>query len=244
MLPVKSESGDGCVLIKKELKRARRAIDNNLFNQPVFKITLKAHFQLPNVSGHKFKPTPRIQSKKIEYDEINDLEDLYKVLQELSHSDTKCGDFKDIYNPPPLRMLDFLGGTKQFITRSEEIETLPIEFQNISCNAIIDIGICNLNRGSSAADDERKTSIIKKRKANVALFQSSTTTTEPFTTVIDVDADDDQSCTFISTDCSPYLPLKFDFLHGRIESSTCVINGKQLVSQKVVLSTNKAGFKE
>ena len=102
------------------------------------------------------------------------------------------------------------------------------------------MGIYNLNRGSSAADVERKTSIIKKRKANVALFQSST---EPVTTVIDVD-DADQSCTFISTDCSPYLPLKFDFLHGRIESSTSVINGKQQVSQKVVLSTNKAGFKE
>ena len=152
MLPIKSESSGGCVSIKKELKRARHAIDNNLFNKPVYKITLKAHFQLPNVSGHEFKPTPSIPSQKIDSDEIIDLEDLYKVLQEFSHSDTKCGDFKDIYNPPPLSMLDFLGGNKQFITRSEEIESLPIEFQNISCNAIIDIGICNLNRGSSAAD--------------------------------------------------------------------------------------------
>ena len=128
MLPVKSESGGGSVFIKKELKRARRALDNSLFNKPVFKITLKAHFQIPNVSGYKFKPTPSIPSKKIDSDEITDLEDLYKVLQELSHSDTKCGDFKDLYNPPPLRMLDFLGGTKQFITRQEEIDFLPVVY--------------------------------------------------------------------------------------------------------------------
>ena len=62
------------------------------------------------------------QVKKIDSDEINDLEDLYKVLQELSRSDTKCGDFTDITNPPPWTRLDFLGGTLQFITRSEEIE--------------------------------------------------------------------------------------------------------------------------
>ena len=142
-------------------------------------------------------------------------------------------------------MLDFLGGTKQFITRQEEIDSLPIEFHNITCNATIDIGICNLNRGSSsAADEERNTSIIKKRKkANDALLQSSSSSTLEPATVIDVDDDDDQSCTFIS-DCSPYLPLKFDFLHGRVESSVSVINGKQQVSQKVVLSTNKAVFKE
>ena len=143
----------------------------------------------------------------------------------------------------PLRMLDFLGGTKQFITRHEEIDSLPIEFHNITCNSTIDIGICNLNRGSSSAvDDGHKSSIIKKRKANDdVLLQSSSSTTEPVT-VIDVDADD-LSCTFIS-DCSPFLPLKFDFLHGRIESSTSVINGKQQVTQKVVLLSNKAGFKE
>jgi hypothetical protein len=195
MLPVKSESGGGSVFIKKELKRARRALDNSLFNKPVFKITLKAHFQIPNVSGYKFKPTPSIPSKKIDSDEITDLEDLYKVLQELSHSDTKCGDFKDLYNPPPLRMLDFLGGTKQFITRQEEIDFLPVEFHNITCNAIIDIGICNLNRGSSssAVDEERNTSIIKKRrKANDALFQLSTSSTLEPVTVIDVDDDEDQ----------------------------------------------------
>ena len=34
------------------------------------------------MSGHKFKPTPSIPSKKINSDEINDLEDLYMVLQE------------------------------------------------------------------------------------------------------------------------------------------------------------------
>ena len=141
------------------------------------------------MSGYKFKPTPSIPCKKIDSDEITDLEDLYKVLQELSHSDTtKCGDFKDLYNPPPLKMLDFLGGTKQFITRQEEIDFLPVDFHNITCNATINIGICNLNIGSSsAADEERNTSIIKKRrKANDALFQlSSSSTLEPVT-VIDV----------------------------------------------------------
>ena len=145
MLPVQSESGGGSVLIKKELKRARRAIDNNLFvDKEVFKVTLKAHFQIPNVSGHKFKPTPSIPSKKINSDEINDLEDLYVVIK-----------------------------------RHEEIDSLPIEFHNITCNSTIDIGICNLNRGSSSAvDDGHKLSIIKKRKANDdVLLQSSSSTT-------------------------------------------------------------------
>jgi len=143
LLGVKSEMSGYIAKKVLEAKKSSRSTDDH---QSVYKITLKAHFQIPNIGGHKFKAASPIPSSKIDSDEILTMTDLYTIIRELSRS----GMFDEIH-PAPLRMLDFLGGSKQFCTRSNEMDSLPIEFLNISCNATIDIGICNLNTGVQKA---------------------------------------------------------------------------------------------
>ena len=44
-----------CCRVKTELGEEDEE-DNRLYSKIVFKIAIKAHFQLPNASGHEFKP--------------------------------------------------------------------------------------------------------------------------------------------------------------------------------------------
>ena len=226
LLGVKSEMSG---YIAKKVLVAKKNSSSTDDHQPVYKITLKAHFQIPNIGGHKFKAASPIPSSKIDSDEMLTMTDLYTIIRELSRSDTRCGMF-DVIHPAPLKMLGFLGGSKQFCTRSNEMDSLPIEFLNISCTATIDIGICNLNTGV----DERIAN-NKKRKANQLSSASLSTSRQEST--IDMrgednatDYGDDESCTFISPSSinkqtfsfkfdKAFIPLMFDLNNGRIENS-------------------------
>jgi len=167
----------------------------------------------------------------------------------------------NVSNLPAMRMLDYLGGSKEFCTRDEEIQCLPIEFQNITCAKTIDVGICNLNMISSSMGI-----INKKRKASSVLLSSSTSLPRCSSSIsnkeegLAVEVEDD-SVVFVSVKpafktsyLKAHIPLKFDLLHGRIESSsssTILTSGSSFSSsssskicQKVVLYKNHADFQE
>jgi len=245
-------------IIKREVKRevatSRKASESD--NKNVYKITVRAHFQLPNKSGHKFKSAASTPSQKIDSDEILTFDDLRKCLRNLSSSSTKCGVF-DEFTPPAIRMLDYLGGTKEFCTRSEEIQELPSEFIEIIGNKTIDIGVCNLNTGAAAS--------IKRKFSDPSSFSSSKTIAfEPTHVITLKDSCEDDSCMFVSDSMlktkpsfqfkydRACIPLKFDFGHGKSEgntsSSTTSIssstNSSSRFSQRVVLYEANADFKE
>ena len=160
-----------------------------------------------------------------------------------------------------MRMLDYLGGSKEFCTRDEEIQCLPIEFQNITCAKTIDVGICNLNMISSS------TGMNKKRKATSSVLSSSTSLPRCSSSISNkvegmaIEVEDDSSVVFVSVKpafktsyLKAHIPLKFDLLHGRIESSlssTILSSGSSFSSssssklcQRVVLYKNHADFQE
>ena len=258
MLNVKTEAG---VRVKRErglLSSSSMRRDGSFIQTPIYKVTVKAHFQIPNKSGHRFKCAASAPSKKLDSDEINSLEDLQGCLRELSCTNIKCGEF-DVSNLPAMRMLDYLGGSKEFCTRDEEIQCPPIEFQNITCAKTIDIGICNLNMISSS------TGINQKRKAT-SVLSSSTSLPRCSSSISNkvegmaIEVEDD-SVEFVSVKpafktsyLKAHIPLKFDLLHGRIESSsssTILTSGSSFSSssssklcQKVVLYKNHADFQE
>ena len=109
---------------KREVAASKRTVDSAA---TIYKITIRAHYQLPNKSGYKYKSAASTQSKKIDSDEILTLHDLQNFLRNLSCSNAKCGVF-DEHKAPAIRMLDYLGGTKEYCTRSDEIQELPSEF--------------------------------------------------------------------------------------------------------------------
>jgi hypothetical protein len=90
MLNVKTEAG---VRIKRErgLSSSVRR-DGSFIQTPIYKVTVKAHFQIPNKGGHRFKCAASAPSKKLDSDEINSLEDLQGCLRELSCTNIKCGE--------------------------------------------------------------------------------------------------------------------------------------------------------
>ena len=94
-------------------------------------------------------------------------------------------------------MLDYLGASKEFCTRSEEIQSLPVEFQNITCNKTIDIGICNLKTGSSLTTTKKR-----KLSGGDSIGGSSLITTNHHKQqqdVIEVDDDSTVECIFESS---------------------------------------------
>ena len=72
----------------------------------IYKVTVKAHFQIPNKGGHRFKCAASAPSKKPDSDEINSLEDLQGCLRELYCTNIKCGEF-NVSNLLAMRMLDW-----------------------------------------------------------------------------------------------------------------------------------------
>jgi hypothetical protein len=136
------------MLIKKEKSKCHIKTElgvdkedgNNLYSNRIHKITLKAHFQLPNASGHEFKPKAGCSgSKKINSNQFVFLSDLHGFLEQLC-STTMCGVF-DLNSPPAIRMLDYLGDTGKYCTRSNVLSSLPSEFVNISRDMVIDVGV-------------------------------------------------------------------------------------------------------
>ncbi len=105
----------------------------------------------------------------------------------------------NVSNLPAMRMLDYLGGSKEFCTRDEEIQCLPIEFQNITCAKTIDVGICNLNMISSSTG-----SMNKNRKATSSVLSSSTSLPRCSSSISNkvermaIDVEDDSSVVFVS----------------------------------------------
>ena len=256
MLDFKSD-----IVAKVKRERALNRRNDTIIQTPIYKVIVKAHFQIPNKCGHRFKGGSAIPSKKFDSDEILSLEDLQLCLVELSLSNTKCGVF-DQSNPPAMRMLDYLGASKEFCTRSEEIQSLPVEFQNITCNKTIDIGICNLNTGSSLTTTKKR-----KLSGGDSIGGSSLITTNHHKQqqdVIEVDDDSTVECIFESSSVPLFktsynktdIPLRFDLCHGRIESSTSFIasalpksaasgcTSSSKICQIVVLYDNDAVFKE
>ena len=58
----------------------------------------------------------------------------------------------DLNSPPAIRMLDYLGDTGKYCTRSNNVlsNNLPSsEFLNITRDMVIDVGVCNLKSAAS-----------------------------------------------------------------------------------------------
>ena len=239
------------MLIKKESRcRVKTELgeedeeDNSLYSKRVFKITLKAHFQLPNASGHEFKPKAGCSgSKKIDSNQFIFLSDLHGFLEQLC-STTMCGVF-DLNSPPAIRMLDYLGDTGKYCTRSNVLSNLPSEFLNITRDMVIDVGVCNLKTAASMC------SATKKRKAITVSSSSSSSSIQALDVRSSVsnnngnndsDVDDDEECVFLDPAAKvsyevkynkTMLPIKYELDTAIVESYTIEVENCNSSSQDI-----------
>ena len=215
---------------------------NNLYSNRVHKITLKAHFQLPNASGHEFKPKAGCSgSKKINSNQFVFLSDLHGFLEQLC-STTMCGVF-DQNSPPAIRMLDYLGDTGKYCTRSNVLSSLPSEFVNISRDMVIDVGVCNLKSAASMC------CATKKRKLITVSSSSSLSSSNQVIDIRNVsnnngnDSDvDDEECVFLDPASKvsyevkynkTMLPIKYELDTAIVEPYTIEVESSNSSSQDI-----------
>ena len=140
--------------------------------------------------------------------------DIFSLVKQLSLRDIKCGSF-DMENPSPLRLLSFLGKTKEYLMRDEDLKTLPFDFQNLTTDIAIELAVLNT------------TKVAEKRKLDHSDCDIPST--------IDLlgDAEDDE-VVLVKYD-KVNLPLRFEFNNGRR-----IID--QAKNQQIVLTASSAKF--
>ena len=152
-----------------------------------------------------------------------------------------CGVF-DLNSPPAIRMLDYLGDTGKYCTRSNVLSNLPSEFLNVTRDMVIDVGVCNLKSAASMC------SATKKRKAITVSSSSSSIQALDVRSVSnnngnDSDVDDDEECVFLDPAAKVSYEVKYNktMLPFKYELDTAIVESYTIEVENSISSSQDIG---
>ena len=181
-------------------------------------ITIHAHFQLPLPKLHdpstlkfKKKDATTSQKKVVPYHRFQTMQDIYVLVKELCYLDIKGGDF-DENNPSPIRVLSYVGATNEFLMASEDLKIFPSDYKNLTSNRAIELAVFNMTKVAKKRNFEDLSADVEENNAE----------------------GNDHEVVIVKYD-PVYLPLRFEFDHGRR-----VLDDKAI--EQVLLTVSGAKF--
>ena len=191
---------------------------------PVFKIFIKAHFQIANpkkgdCASFKFKKAPSCQKITVKTDKFGCMHDIYSAVRDMSFRDVKSGDY-DVDKPAPIRQLSYLAQSSEWLMNPEELKSFPPEFLNLTSDKAMEIAVCN--RLKSTVSEK----IVIKHDEKGRDSSSSSNHMKAETVggrLVECVDDDDSSVELITVKFdADNLILKFEFDNGKKRLMTFV----------------------